>query len=293
MARSTCGGYCRGMGVEPNRVRTTVVFSDLDGIPWDPDTPAFEKAADMLAQISPGDVALVLCSGRTRSELEYLQRRLRIHDPFVCEFGAAVFIPSDYFRCEVPRSRDAVGHRVVEFGTAYRRVVESLGLIAERNDIEIIRLSDLSLEDVARKCHVPLCHARLMTLREYTEGFQICDDTLAACHRLSRALNAAQLRCVVGDTFNFVGGLIDHRVGVSFLSALYRREWSATMTVGVTHVGVDYDNLSSLVDHCITVPDDEAERGTFDVVDWAEVIVDVVGECRGATTRRPAISAVE
>jgi mannosyl-3-phosphoglycerate phosphatase len=281
------------MPVEPNRARATVVFSDLDGILLDPDTPAFEKAAHLLAQIIPGDVALVLCSGRTRAELEYIQRRLRVHDPFVCEFGAAAFIPSDYFRFEVPSSRDAVGHRVMEFGTAYSRVVESLRLIAKQKEIEIIRLSDLSLEDVARQCHVPLCQARLMTSREYTEGFQIRDDTLASYHRLFRALNAAQLRGIVGDTFNFVGGLIDHRVGVRFLSALYRRTFIATRTVGVTHVGVDDDNLSALVDHCITVPDDEAERDAIDIVDWAKAIVDVVGEFHGATTCRRATSAAD
>ena len=211
------------MGVEPNRVWATVVFSDLDGIHLDPDTPAFEKAANLLEQIIRAGVALVLCSGRTRAELEYIQRRLRVHDPFVCEFGAAAFIPSDYFTFEVPSSREAMGYRAVEFGTAYGHVVESLCLIAEQKEIEIIRLSDLSLEDVARTCHVPRRQARLMTSREYTEGFQICDDTLASYHRLFRALNAAQLRCIVGNNFNFVGGLIDHRVGVSFLSSLYRR----------------------------------------------------------------------
>jgi mannosyl-3-phosphoglycerate phosphatase len=280
------------MAVQPNRVWATVVFSDLDGIPLDPDAPAFEKAAHLLEQIIP-DVALVLCSGRTRAELEYIQQRLRVHDPFVCEFGAAVFIPSDYFTFEVPSSRDAVGYRAVEFGTAHARVVESLRLIAEQQEIEIIRLSDLSLEDVARTCHVPRCQARLMTLREYTEGFQICDDTLASHHRLSRGLNAAQLRCIVGNTFNFVGGLIDHRVGVSFLSALYRRTCSATRTVGVTHLGVDDHIFLALVDHCITVPDDEGDRGAIDIADWAEAVVDVVQESRRQTTCRRATSAAE
>ena len=272
------------MTIEQNPAPTTVVFSDVDGIFWNPDTPVFEKAAHLLEQIIPGDVALVLRSGKTRAELEYIQRRLRIHDPFVCEFGAAAFIPCDYFAFEVPSSRDVVGYRAVEFGTAYPRVVESLRLIAEQEGIEVIGLSDLSLEDVARTCHVPLCQARLMTLREYTEGFQICDDTLASYHRLFQALNAAQLRCIVGDTLTFVGGLIDHRVGVSFLSGLYRRTYSATRTVGVTHVGVDDVNLLAIVDHSITVPDDEADRGAIDIVDWAEAIVDVAQQSRRRRT---------
>ena len=159
------------MAVEPNRVRPTVVFSDLDGIPLDPDTPAFETAARLLERTIQDDVALVLCSGGTRAELEYIQRRLRVHAPFVCEFGAAAFIPSNYFTFEVPSSHDVVGYQAVEFGAAYGRIVESLRLVAEQNEIEIIRLSDLSLEDVARTCHVPLSQARLMTSREYTEGF--------------------------------------------------------------------------------------------------------------------------
>ena len=279
------------MAVESNRVRPTVVFADLDGIPLDTDTPAFEAAARLLERTIQDDVALVLCSGATRAELEHIQRRLRVHAPFVCEFGAAAFIPSNYFTFDVPSSHDAVEYQAVEFGAAYGRIVESLRLVAAQNEIAIIRLSDLSLEDVARKCHVPLGQARLMTSREYTEGFQICDDTLASCHQLCRALNAAQLRCIVGDTFNFVGGLIDHRIGVSFLSALFRRHWSATRTFSVTHGGVEDDTLSGLVDHCITVPDDDAERGAINIANWAETIVDVVRECRGATTSRSATSA--
>jgi hypothetical protein len=48
------------MAVEPTRVWATVVFSDLDGIPLDPDPPAFETAAYLLEQIIPDDVALCL-----------------------------------------------------------------------------------------------------------------------------------------------------------------------------------------------------------------------------------------
>ena len=124
MARSTAVGYRRHMGVEPNRVGPTVVFADLDGIPLDSDTSAFETAARLLERTIQDDVALVLCSGGTRAELEYIQRRLRVHAPFLCESGAAAFIPSNYFTCEVPSSRDAVEYQAVEFGAAYDRIVE-------------------------------------------------------------------------------------------------------------------------------------------------------------------------
>ena len=61
----------------------------------------------------------------------------------------------------------------------------------------------------------------------------------------------------------------------------------------MTHVGVDDDNWFTLVDHCITVPDAEADRGAIDIVDWAEAIVDGVRESRRQTACRRATSAAE
>ena len=98
MARPT-SGRIPSTHARSNRIPTPiVVFSDVDGIRLKPETSAFERAAHLLEHFVPGGVALVLCSGKTRAELEYIQRGLRIHDPFVCEFGVV----------------DGVGHHVAE-----------------------------------------------------------------------------------------------------------------------------------------------------------------------------------
>lgn len=74
-----------------------VVFSNVDGVLRAPHTQAFTTAAAVLKQLSFDDTALVLCSGKTRAELECVQQRLVITQPFICENGGAVIIPNGYF----------------------------------------------------------------------------------------------------------------------------------------------------------------------------------------------------
>ena len=137
----------------------------------------------------------MLCSSRTRAEIEAIQQELEIAHPFVCESGGAVFIPRGYFGFAVPGARDLAGYEAVEFGRPYAEVVQKLHRTAERLAIEIVGFSDMSVEEVARDCHLSLLQARLAKLREYGERFRILDSNELARNRLVRALKANRLRC--------------------------------------------------------------------------------------------------
>src|SRR6185503_17372638 len=84
-----------------------VVFSD-------PDQRAVGEAARALAALGRAAVSLVLCSSKTRAEVETIQQALGIHHPFVCESGAATFVPAGYFPFDVPQARDLAGYQAVE-----------------------------------------------------------------------------------------------------------------------------------------------------------------------------------
>jgi mannosyl-3-phosphoglycerate phosphatase len=75
-----------------------VVFSDVDAVLKDPHLPPFATAASILRRVLLEDVSLVLCSSRTRAELEFIQQELGVNAPFICENGGGGFHPGRLFR---------------------------------------------------------------------------------------------------------------------------------------------------------------------------------------------------
>lgn len=269
-----------------------VVFSDVDGVLREPHAPAFTKAAAALRQLALDDTALVLCSGKTRAELEFVQQKLDITHPFICENGGAVIIPNGYFDFDIPNTRSVAGYQAVEFGRAYAEVVDILRRTANRLRIGIVGFSDISIEEVATECRIPLLQARLAKLREYEEPFRFVDRAPAARSRLVKALDAASLRVREGGRFDRVGAPVDIAVGVNLLKSLYRRARGDVISVGVTHTTPD-DNLLRLVDHSILAADDDPDAEAINVIDWAEAIVDRVKELRGKRTTSRSVAATD
>src|ERR1041384_2872102 len=93
-----------------------IVFSTPDQVSPDISTPSLSLARRILRELDGLGAHLVLCSMKTRAEIEALQRLLEIRSPLVSEGGNAAFIPSGCFPFDVEGSREARGHRVLEFG---------------------------------------------------------------------------------------------------------------------------------------------------------------------------------
>jgi mannosyl-3-phosphoglycerate phosphatase len=257
-----------------------VVFSDVDGVFCDPHQPAFADAARALSSLDRS-VSLVLCSRKTRAEVESIQQGLGIHSPFVCECGGAVFVPAGYFGFDVPNARDLAGYQVVEFGRTHDEVLQALRRAAERTRVDILPFSDMSVDEVARDCNLSLLQARLAKLPEYGERFRVRDRRANARRRLIDALDAAHLRCVAGVRYDYVGAAVETSRGVALLRGLFDRAYGTVATVGLADAMAD-ENLLQLVDRRVIVGDEDPAHGGVDVAAWARAIVETVEELRSA-----------
>ena len=283
-------GYRQGVSVAKLSF-SIVVFSDVDDVLQAPLMPNFTAAARVLKQLAIDDTALVLCSGKTRAELEFIQQKLDIRHPFICENGGAAIIPEGYFDFALADTRSLAGYQAYEWGRTYVEVVDILHLTADRLGIQILGFSDMSIVDVARECELPLLQARLAKLRDYEERFRFIDTDSSARVRLFKALDAAGLQGRQGRDFDSVGSKVNRSAGVSLLAGLYRRARGDLATIGIADA-IRHDNLLRLVDYAIMVPDTNpfirrraavGGRGSdapVDVVDWAEAIVARVEELR-------------
>ncbi|MFB3136761.1 MAG: HAD hydrolase family protein [Nitrospirales bacterium] len=77
-----------------------VIFTDLDGSLLDTETYRFDAARAALEELTARQVPLVLCTSKTRAEVEPLRQELGITDPFIVENGgASIFLARTFLRC--------------------------------------------------------------------------------------------------------------------------------------------------------------------------------------------------
>jgi mannosyl-3-phosphoglycerate phosphatase len=209
-----------------------VVFSDVESLIESP-ARLPEAAAAVRQTVATRAIPLVLCSTRTRAELEHVQCQFDIAAPFICENGAAVYVPDEYFEFPLADARRSSGYHVIEFGRPYADVVAALGGVAKRLGIDVVGFHQLSVEEVARECNWPLQQARLAKLREYGEPFRIVSRQPDQRIRLFRALGAEGFGCAAGGRYDYVGAPIDEVTGMSMLTRWFRRSLGSVVTIGL------------------------------------------------------------
>jgi mannosyl-3-phosphoglycerate phosphatase family protein len=211
-----------------NAPQPVVVVTDIErGVFGSP------ESADALDFLAAHDIPLVINASRTRAEIERLHHTLHIVTPFICENGAALFLPQGCFPFVPHRARRAMSGDVIDFGLPYAQVVDVLRRTARQHNVEIVGFADLSIEEVSRELDVSLAEARLAKLREYSELFRIVDDTEAVRQRLVPSLNRQGLRCRPTGRHYLATGAPDRADSVRALRAIWKRAWRDPLVIGL------------------------------------------------------------
>ncbi len=220
-----------------------IVFTDLDGTLLDARTYSFDAARPALDLLQKKNVPLVICTSKTRAEVELWRTKLGNNHPFIVENGGAAYIPKDYFPFRVPGARQRNGYAVLEFGTPYRDLVKELKELSAATGCEVLSFDSMSVAELARRSLLPVHQAELAKQREYDEAFEILS---AGAYRLLEAIERKRLRWTRGDRFYHILGNNDKAVAVEHLSALYRRAYGEVQTIGVGDGWNDVRFLSSV-----------------------------------------------
>lgn len=154
-----------------------LVFTDLDGTLLDHRTYSFEPARPALRLLRESGIPLIICTSKTRAEVEEIRVALGNTDPFVVENGGAIFIPQGYFAFEIPAAKRDSSYLVLERGSPYSRLLEVFSLMKECLPGRLRGFSDLSIEEVARLTGLSYDEAARAKKREYNEPFVVVDPT--------------------------------------------------------------------------------------------------------------------
>lgn len=146
-----------------------IVFTDLDGSLLNHEDYSFRDALPALTRIRRRAIPLVFVTSKTRGEVEILQQKMGIREPFIVENGGGVFFPAGYRGRTIAAGRSCDGYTVIELGVSYARIRAFLARFGDRFGIK--GFGDWSVAEIAARTGLPADQAELAGQREFTEPF--------------------------------------------------------------------------------------------------------------------------
>lgn len=224
-----------------------VIFTDLDGTLLDRETYSWAGAAPALDRLRRSGIPWVLVTSKTRAEVELWRKRLGNQHPFIVENGAAAFVPLGYFRDPISAGTYSADYVTVRWGAPHSDLVQDLRAASTTAHCPVRGFADMSAEEVARLCSLPLEEAALAREREYDEPFLILDRRRTAS--LLDAITRLDRTCLRGGRLYHITGRNDKAAAVRFVAALYAREHTSIRTIGL---GDGWNDLAFL--QAVNVP---------------------------------------
>jgi mannosyl-3-phosphoglycerate phosphatase len=236
--------------------KPAVIFTDLDETLLERYTYSFEKAEPALSIIRRLDIPLVICSSKTRAEIEVYRKMLGIQrHPFISENGGGIFIPKGYFRDISGYSpAEDNGYEVITLGTSYHRlrdVVQEL----RAEGFGIRGFGDMSQEEISSLTGLNPEEAAMAKERHFDEAFVFNGDAVA----LRREAKAFGLNITEGRLFHITGAN-DKGKAVDILKELYLAECPDSVFIALGDSPTDASMLKR-ADYPVLVQKDD---GSFD-----------------------------
>ena len=219
-----------------------IIFTDLDGTLLDHDTYSFQKAKPALELIKKKGIPLIICTSKTRAEIEYYRKLLKNYHPFISENGGAIFIPQDYFDFNFPYQEKTNNYLVIELGTSYKILRKSLEEI-KKAGFEIKGFGDMSVEEVAEDTGLSLEQAELAKQREYDEAFRLIRGEE---EKLIKFIKEKSLNYTKGGRYFHLMGNNDKGKAVRIMTELLRQKYSSLITIGVGDSENDFKMLDEV-----------------------------------------------
>ncbi len=205
-----------------------IIITDLDGTLLHPKTYSFTEAQPALQLVQERGIPLILCSSKTRAELEVYRDRLRNQHPFISENGGGIFIPEGYFPFPVEGEK-CNGYRVISLGLPYADIRAQFARIRSELGIKATGFGDMTPDEVAALTGLTRDEAVLAQRRDFGEPFffnGVYDE------RLLQAIEAAGLRWTQGRFFHIMG---KHHKGAAahILRNLFERSLGSVSMIGL------------------------------------------------------------
>lgn len=207
-----------------------IVFTDLDGTLIDHHY-RFDGAEQALGRMEALGIPLVICSSKTRAEIERYRQRLSNHHPFISENGGGIYLPRTYFGPEAFEGLGALeaggDYDLIRLGAPYGALRKALKEL-QSEGFAVKGFGDMPVEEVASLTGLSLREAELSKRREFDEPF-VYHGEKGATSDLVRAIRAKGYSHTEGKLHHILGPS-DKGKAVSILINLYARARGCVVT---------------------------------------------------------------
>lgn len=217
-----------------------IIFTDLDGTLLDHDTYSYIKALPALKKIKKLKIPLIICTSKTKAEIEYYRKELKNNHPFIAENGGGIFIPKNYFNFKFPYSRKDNKYYIIEFNKDYRKLKNVLKKIKSKYKIK--SFLDMSAKELSKDSNLPLFRARLAKKRIYDIPFKIFNNE----KNIIKIIKKNKLRYDKGGRYSHILGNYDKGKAVKKLIFLYKRKYKKIKTIALGDSENDFPMLKAV-----------------------------------------------
>lgn len=218
-----------------------IIFTDLDGTLLDHNTYSFKKAVPALRLIKKKKIPLIICTSKTKAEIEYYKKKLKNKDPFIVENGGAIFIPKNYFDFKFKYNKKDKKYHIIELGTDYKKLLKIIKKIKDKG-IKINNFKNMSLKELSKDTKLPLTKTKLAKNRNYDEPFKILNKKDKS--KVMKIIKQNKLKCVKGGRYYHLIGNNDKGKAVNILKKLFKKQFKNTKTYAFGDSKNDFDMLN-------------------------------------------------
>lgn len=152
-----------------------IIFTDLDGTFLNHDDYSFVNAKEALQRVEKKSIPLIFTTSKTKIEVEQLQKKVGIKEPFIVENGAAIFFPKNYQNFDFSFLDEFEEYNILQLGLSYKQILNFYEKYKE--EFGLYGFSDMSNEEVVKYTGLSIENAKLSKKRDFTEPFLLKDES--------------------------------------------------------------------------------------------------------------------
>lgn len=243
------------------KMKKLIIFTDLDGTLLNSHDYSFEEALPALSLLKEKNIPLVICSSKTRKEIENYRVKLVNNHPFISENGGGIFIPKNYFKFKVKSVKFKVleenDYKIICLGAEYSDLRKAI-IELQKEGFKIKGFGDMTAKELAEITNMSIDEAGMAKERNFDEPFTF---------KGNESENRRLLKAIKTKGFNYTQGRFFHILGqtnkgkaISILIDLYRRKFGEIITIAIGDSPNDIPMLER-VDYPIIV---QKHEGSYD-----------------------------
>jgi mannosyl-3-phosphoglycerate phosphatase len=215
-------------------MKKLIIFTDLDGTLLDYSTYSFKAALPALQLLKERDIPFIICSSKTKKEIEYYRKKIGINHPFISENGGGIFIPKNYFQFKLQNQNFKVieenDYQVIRLGARYsdlRKAIEAL----RKEDFKVRGFGDMSAKEISEVAGMTIEEAKMAKERDFDEPF-IFEGSNAEVKDLQYAIEKKGFNVAKGRFFHIIGNSNKGRA-TSILIDLYKKKYDNVISIAI------------------------------------------------------------